>query len=292
MTAELFAIIAPVFVAAGIGFAWARLGQHYETDFVTLMVTRIGTPCLVFSTLTKLSLSPAVFGEIALAAVLALACFAVAGYAVLRATGRSSTVFLPTLMFPNGGNMGLPICLFAFGEAGLALAISVFAVWALAQFTIGYRMAAGRIPLAGLLKTPLIYAVLLALAFMFAEARPPGWIANSTELIGGMTIPLMLVTLGVSLARLQVRRLPLAVGLSVLRLAGGFAVGWALAAVLGLEGIARGVLIIECAMPVAVFNYLFAQLHNRKPEDVAGAVVISTALSFATLPGLLLFVLP
>ena len=59
----------------------------------------------------------------------------------------------------------------------------------------------------------------------------------------------------------------------------------------GLEGVERGVLIIESAMPVAVFNYLFAQRFNRSPEEVAGMVVISTTISFASLPLLLLNVL-
>jgi predicted permease len=44
-------------------------------------------------------------------------------------------------------------------------------------------------------------------------------------------------------------------------------------------------------MPVAVSNYLFAQLYDRQPAEVAGMVLISTALSFATLPLLLLAVL-
>ena len=71
----------------------------------------------------------------------------------------------------------------------------------------------------------------------------------------------------------------------------GFAVGYGLAEALGYEGSARGVLIIECAMPVAVFNYLYAQLPENRPEEVAGTVLVSTVLSFLTLPALLWFVL-
>ena len=54
---------------------------------------------------------------------------------------------------------------------------------------------------------------------------------------------------------------------------------------------ARGVLIVQSSMPVAVFNCLFAQRNQRAPEEVAGLVVISTALSFVTLPLLLWYVL-
>ena len=53
----------------------------------------------------------------------------------------------------------------------------------------------------------------------------------------------------------------------------------------------RGVLIIESAMPLAVFNFLLAARYDRHPEDIAGAILVSTVLSFLTMPALLLFVL-
>jgi predicted permease len=140
-------------------------------------------------------------------------------------------------------------------------------------------------------RVPLLYALPPALAFMFTGAKPPAWLNATTELIGLMTIPLMLITLGVSLAKLAVASLPRSFGLSVLRLLLGFALGVAVAHLFRLEGAARGVLIVQSSMPVAVFNYLFAQRYRRAPEEVAGLVVISTALSFLTLPMLLWFVL-
>ena len=79
--------------------------------------------------------------------------------------------------------------------------------------------------------------------------------------------------------------------MSALRLGLGFAVGLAVATAMGLEGTVRGVVIFESAMPVAVFNYLWAVRYNTAPEVVAGLVLASTALSFVTLPLLLLFVM-
>jgi hypothetical protein len=60
---------------------------------------------------------------------------------------------------------------------------------------------------------------------------------------------------------------------------------------LGLEGAARGVLIIQSAMPAAVFNYLWAQHYGRDAAAVAGVVVLSTALAFVLLPLVLLVAL-
>ena len=56
MFAELFAIIAPLFVGVGIGYVWGRLKRPYDSDLVTSLVFLLGTPCLVFSTLTLLPL--------------------------------------------------------------------------------------------------------------------------------------------------------------------------------------------------------------------------------------------
>ena len=119
----------------------------------------------------------------------------------------------------------------------------------------------------------------------------PPWLANTTRLIGGLTIPLMLLTLGVTLAGLRVTALWRTIALSILRLTMGFSVGYGLATALGFEGVARGVLIVECAMPVAVFNFLFAQRYDRTPSEVAGMVLISTVMAFAMLPLVLALVL-
>ena len=56
---------------------------------------------------------------------------------------------------------------------------------------------------------------------------------------------------------------------------------------LGLPPLAQSVLILQMSMPVAVYNYLFAQRARREPEYVAGLVFCSTLLSFLYLPVLL-----
>ncbi len=291
MFAEIFSIIAPVFLCAGIGLAWAKKGIPYETEFVTRLVTNVGFPCLIFTTLVKVDITPEAMGTMGLASLVTALLFAVIAAPVLRLFRLDQRTFLPSMIFANTGNMGLPIILFAFGEPGLALGISYFAVSAVLLFIFGPAIAAGTTKPAEALKTPLVWAVVVALAVKFAGFTVFPWLFNTIDLLGGFTIPLMLITLGVSLAGLQVKSLPLGVGLSALRLVMGFGVGWGAAAVLGYEGAAKGVLIIECAMPVAVFNYLYAQLHENSPEEVAGTVLVSTVLSFLTLPALLWFVM-
>ncbi|MBC8337917.1 MAG: AEC family transporter [Rhodospirillales bacterium] len=291
MLSQLFSVIAPVFVCAAIGYVWKRQNRPYDADLISALSVNIGTPCLAFYTLTSTNLDPGAFNEMALATLVTLAAFVALYVPALKAVGLSQKAFLPALTFANVGNMGLPLALLAFGEQGLALAISYFAINVVVMFSFGVAVAAGAASWRKLVRLPVLYAVGAALAFLYTGTTPPEWVASTTRILGGLTIPLMLITLGVSLAGLGIRSLPRSFGLSVLRLLSGFAIGWATAEIFGMEGAARGVLILQCAMPVAVFNYLFALQYNNQPEEVAGTVVISTALSFLTLPALLWYVM-
>lgn len=289
--ADLFAVVAPVFVLALVGYVWIRRGQPFDVTVVTALVTTIGVPALIVDTLLGADLTAAALGTMAWAAVLSHAVLLVLGWGAVRLLGRRPSTYLPALIFGNTGNMGLPLCLFAFGEQGLAYAIAYFVVSAVLMFTLGIGLAAGRADFRELGRTPLLWAVGLSVLLMATETDLPRWVENTVHLAGGFTIPLMLVTLGVSLARLKVTSLRVSLFFSVMRLVLGFGVGWAVALLLGLEGVARGVLVIETAMPVAVFNYLWAARYGNQPEEVAGMVLLSTVLAFPALPLMLSTVL-
>jgi predicted permease len=288
---EILGIVAPVFLCAAVGYGWIRLGRPYDRDMITRLITDLGAPCLVFSGLIALDSRSAQLTTIVGAALIAMACFAALGFAVLRTARLPSHTFLPPLVFGNTGNMGLPLCLFAFGDEGLSLAVCFFATVAITHYSVGVWVWSGRVSITELLRTPLFYGTLLGVAVLVADVGVPVWIRNTTQLLGGFTIPLMMITMGVSLAELRLHDLPRTLALSVFRLAMGVTVGFGLAELLGLQGIARGVVVIQCSMPVAVFNYLFAERYGRTPEAVASLVVLSTILAFGLLPFLLGFLL-
>jgi len=271
MTGDLFAIVAPVFLTAAIGFAWERSGRAFDTDFVTGIVLTVATPCLVFSSLTRLG---------------------VAGAVVVRYVFRLSIPsYLPTVMFGNLGNMGVPLAFFAFGDEGLALAVAAFSVHSVAQFTVGISIHAGAVHAKQLIRTPVLWGVLFSLPFMFTRTALPLWTTNTVELLASLVVPLMLLTLGVSLARMHLKRIHRSVGFAFARLLGGLAAGFAIAELFGLDGIVRSVLILQSTMPVAIFNYVFALRYEREPQDVAAAIIVSTVISFATMPFLLILIL-
>ncbi len=292
MLITIFSVITPVFICALLGYGWVKNGLAFDTPFVSRLVMEVGAPCLIFSSFMEQNIDMGAFRQMATAAFASMLLFGVVGSAALYLAKLDQRTWLPSQMFPNVGNMGLPLCLLAFGQEGLALGMTYFMVNTVFGFTIGMMITSGTLSFRELLKNPTFYSVLITLLFLFTDTKPWTWVQNTTKLLGNFTIPLMLIAMGVSLARFQIASVKHSLLISVLRLSMGFLVGLTIATALGLEGVARGITILQSAMPVAVFSYLFAVRYNRSPEEVAGTVVISTLLSFLSLPLLLWFVLP
>lgn len=292
MFAELFAVMAPVLIVAGIGYAWVRSGQAYPTDFVARLVLNVATPCLVLSSLSRTELDMQAFGQMALACVAVSLLMGAVGLLLSRTMAVDWKVLVPAYLFPNTGNMGLPISLYAFGEHGLALAVAFFLMLSVGHFTLGMILSGAERSWRKLLVNPIILSLVAALTMMVLDLELPRWLANTTSLLGGMAIPMMLITLGVSLASIRVQHLGRGMLLGGLRILCGAAAGWLIGMALGLPPLAQGVLVLQSAMPVAVFNYLFAVRANRSPEAVASLVMCSTLLSFALVPLLLAWWMP
>jgi len=292
LLAELFAVIAPIVICASVGFGWARSPLDYPADFVRRMVMWIGTPSLILATLDQVEMPSALLLQTGAAALTIVAITTVTFGILLRGIGLDRAAYLPPLVFPNCGNMGLPVALFAFGDTGLALALAFFVAMTLMHFTVGLVISVGWGQISQVLRTPVVWAALMAVTLHLTGVSLPRWMGNTLSLLGGLTIPLMLITLGVSLASLRVHGMGHTLYLSMLRLLGGAMAGWLVASLFSLEGIARSVVILQAAMPAAVLNYMLALQHGRAAREVAGIVVISTLLSFISLPLLLAWLLP
>jgi predicted permease len=281
---QLLHVVVPTFIVIASGFGWAKLGQRYDTEMVSSLVMNIGGPCLIFATLSSLDISPYLLGRIGAATLVSIILSGLIGSLVLRIAGLHLRDFLSPLIFPNCGNMGLPICLFAYGNTGLALAIIIFAVFVAAQFTIGLWLYSGVVSPLALVKAPFIYAVLLSVFSLIFGLKPHEMILRTTGLLGDLTIPLMLFTLGVSLARMKVLSITRPLLLSILRFGTGLGIGILVSALFGLTSTARGIFILQNTMPVAVFNYLLAERYKRNAGETAELLVASTLLSLLTLP--------
>ena len=285
---QLLDIVLPVFLCIAAGFAWARGKLAFDNAFVTQLVMYVGTPCLLIATFDQVRPEPAAFGQIFLAALTAFVGVGLVSWGLLRLLGLDPRDFLPALTFPNTGNMGLPLVLFAFGPEGLAFGIVVFALSAVGHFTVGISVSRGAFKPRELLTVPILPALTVGILLVVLDLNLPPVLGRTVELLGNLTIPLMLLALGVSLARLPLRRFGRAALLGTLRIGLGAASGFAAAWAFGLGPVATGALVLQCSMPIAVYSYLFAERYGRASADVAGAVIVSTLMTLVAAPVLLL----
>jgi predicted permease len=284
MFAELSGVLLPVFAIGALGYGWRRSGVPFEREFVTRLVLNVAGPCLVVDSLSNLELPLDVVGRMAAGGIAMFVSTVGVSYLILKLARLPVRNFLPALAVGNMGNLGLSVCFFAFGQEGLGLAAAVFVANSIGQFTLTPILLSGSSPWRTLVRTPVIYGAAIGTTLLLGGWSLPGWIGSTVALLGSLMIPLMLLALGHTLGGLRVRRLPFASFWGLIRLMIGLVVAIAVAEVLGLTGMARGVLVLQGAMPSAMFSYLFAARYDRAPDDVAGIVLLSTAWSVVTLP--------
>ncbi|GHC66131.1 AEC family transporter [Neogemmobacter tilapiae] len=284
-------ITAPVAVLALIGFLWVKTGHEYRLEFVTRLSMTLGVPCLIFTALMKTTIDPKALAALSLAALVGYAGLTALFWGLCRVLGLNMRTYLAPLIFGNTGNLGLPLALFAFGEAGLGYAVVIFAVMAVLSFTFGLWLVAGGGSPMRAVKEPMVGATLLGALFLWQGWQTPVWITRSLDLVGQMAIPLMLITLGVAIARIPPQGVFRAVWVSLLRVAICVAVAWGAGVWFGLEPVALAVLVLQLSTPVAVTSYMLAEKYGADAPQVAGLVIISTLLSVVTLPLTLAFLI-
>lgn len=277
-------IVAPVFLLAAVGFAWVRLGGEYRIEFVSRLAMTLAVPALIFTALMKTEIDPGALTTLLVATLAGYAVLTVLFFALVKLLRLEIRTYLAPLIFGNTGNLGLPLALFAFGEAGLGYAVIVFAVMAVWSFTFGiWVVAGGGSPLKAL-REPLVWGTLLGALFLWQGWQTPRFLTNTLELAGQLAIPLMLITLGVAIARLHPAGLWRAALLSLAKLTVSVAVGWLTATAFGLAPEPFAVLVLQFATPVAVTSYMLAERYGADSNAVAGLVVTSTLMSVVSIP--------
>ncbi|MDB2552560.1 AEC family transporter [Paracoccus sp. (in: a-proteobacteria)] len=284
MLPAILAVTAPLFVIIGLGYLWARFKMPFDARTIGALVLQVGTPCLIFSTLTGTGAALSEMGKMVLAAILVIAASSALGALVLRIAGQPLNTYLLVAMHGNSGNMGLPLASMAFGAEGLTLGIVYFTVVAISQNTLGHVVSAGRFDPRAFLRQPVVHASVITVFVLLSGVTVPGWIARTTELLAGIVIPTMLILLGVSLSRLTVADLKLAAAMAVMRFGVGAVAGVGLILALDLGGAEAGVVWMMATMPAAVVSVIFAERYGHSPEKVAGTIVVSTVGTLAGLP--------
>ena len=283
---KLIDVILPVFFVIGIGYYLGKNDPNFNTDFITTLAGNVGTPAMIFYTITSTGVTLETFIEYFTYALIIIGGFAVVGLIVLALMKKDFVSELPPLILPNTGNMGIPICLFAYGTEGLGVASAIASVIILLHFTIGIFLASKKFSLMILVKNGPIYGILISIIFLYFEWDVPGYLENTTFLLTYTTIFLVLMALGVALTRLKVVSWTHAAILGAVRVILGPIIGFVAIKFLNLDGFMAGVLLIQSAMPSAVLTYLVGSMYSKKRavDNIASVIVSSTLMSFITIP--------
>ena len=283
---KLIDVILPVFFVIGIGYYLGKKDPNFNTDFITTLAGNVGTPAMIFYTITSTGVTLEVFIEFFIYALIVIGGFTVVGVIALALMKKDVISELPPLILPNTGNMGIPICLFAYGTEGLGVASAIASVIILLHFTLGVLLAKKSFSLKILITNMPIYGIIAAVIVLFFEWEVPGFILNTTFLLTYATIFLVLMSLGIALTKLKVVSWFNASILSGIRIIIGPVIGFCLIKFLNLSGLAAGVLLIQSAMPSAILTYLVGSMYSerRVVDSIASVIVTSTIMSFLTIP--------
>ena len=284
---KLFEVLFPVFFVVGIGYYLGRKNPNIDTTFITNLAANIGTPAMVIYAVTSTGITFNIFKEYFIYFLIAIILFYLVGLFLLYLLKVKDIIReIPPLILPNTGNMGLPICLFAYGDLGLGVAAAISSLIILMHFTVGVFLADRKFNFEVILKNPPFYSIIFSAIVLYFEIELPRVVVNTTEWLTFATIFLILMSLGVALTRLKVFTLNKAIFSSIARVIIGPIIGFGLIKFFNLNGFAAGVLLIQCSMPSAVLNYLVASIYSPKKivDSVASTIVVSTLMSFITVP--------
>jgi hypothetical protein len=177
----------------------------------------------------------------------------------------------------------MTIALFAYGSIGLELAVIVFMITSMLHFTLGVSIWSGKWSLKFLAKTPVIYAVILGLSINLTNIELPKTFTNTTSVLAGITIPLLLFTMGISLNKISYRLDLKIIFLIVLRILFAISITYLITYLLNINGIAKNVILLQAVLPAPIFTYLFASQYNVEPDKVANYLMTSTIISLFTI---------
>ena len=276
-------IIIPVFLIVAIGYGYARRRPPDLSSFNRISLDVLA-PLLVYSALASRDFAigehvPLLIGGTALILGSGLLAWPLA-----KAFGAQPRTLVPVVMFNNCGNMGLPLALLAFGPANFGAAVALFSVSNLLHFSLGARVTSAAARTRDLLLSPLMVATMLGFFSAFTELRPPPVLLSGLKLLGDAALPLLLFALGVRLTGLTRQGLALGLLGALARPLIGLAIGIPLAWAMGLEGAARGQLLLFAALPPAVIQFMLADRYHQEPEKVAASIMVGNALAVVFVP--------
>ena len=290
MVGQIFNIVFPIFAIVLVGYLYAR--RHLPDMAAANKVNiDIFVPALIFDVLSGKDFNLGDYQLLALGGGLIVLGSGLLAWPIARLLGYRIRTFVPPMMFNNSGNMGLPLALFAFGEAALPAAVMLFIISNTLHFSLGMKMLDSRASLIGLLKIPMLIATIAGLAVAITPIQIPSLLAIPIEMMGQVSIPLMLFSLGVRLIHVDWRAWRIGLAGAIVCPLTGILIALALGTIFQLDDMQYAILLLFGALPPGVLNFMLAERFDQQPELVASIVMIGNLASILVIPGMLYFVL-
>jgi predicted permease len=276
-------VIIPVFLIVAVGYGYARRTPPDLTVFNRIALDVLA-PVLVYSALAAKDFRIADHLPLLAGGTVLILGGGLLAWPLARAFGAQPRTLVPVVMFNNCGNMGLPLALLAFGPANFGASVALFSGSNLFHCSLGARLTSASARTRALLTSPLMIGTALGFLSALTDVRPPDVLLSGLKLLGDALLPMMLFALGVRLTTLT--RAGLALGLlgALARPLIGLAIAIPLAWALGLEGVARGQLLLFAALPPAVMQFMLADRYHQEPDKVAAMIMLGNALAVVFVP--------
>lgn len=290
MLERIIAVLFPVFAISALGY-WVARRNRPNLSQANRLNADVFTPALVFAALSAKSFQLFEQRWLALAMLLVIAASGVLGYLLAKPSRIDARTLMPTLMYGNTANLGIPITVLAFGEAALHSAVLLFVTSMLVQFSFGAWLYGREKWWQQLWRSPLIVAALAGFAVSLSGITvwPP--LLFAIKMVGDISIPLMLFALGARLTEMRGDDFRIGLLGGAIRPAVCMALSWLIGMLVGLQGRDLALLLIYGALPPAVMNFIIAERYAHKPEQMAAIVLVGNLLAVLTMPIALALVL-
>jgi predicted permease len=290
MFSQILEVTLPVFGIALLGYLYGRLNDS-DMDSANRINMNLFVPALLFYVLSEKVPDSPEWQSIALGSVIIVLGSALLSLPLARLLKFRSQIILPSMMFNNSGNLGLPLAALAFGEEMLPFAVVAFVVSTSLHFSLGIWLVSGHLHPMSLLKNPVFLATLAGITAHIADWHTPDLLLPGLEMISRVAIPLMLVALGVRLIHVDLSHWRAGLAGALLCPATGLISAIAAIALLQPTEQMSKILLLFSVLPPAVMNFLLAERYQQAADEVAAMVAFGNLASLAVIPLALAFIL-
>lgn len=273
---KIIEILFPVFTLVLAGFVYGRVYQPGLRG-VNQMILFVFVPALVFDVMSRKDFQVFEYQWLAFGGLAVVLGSGLIAWPVAKLMHYRIRAFLPPMMFNNCGNLGLPLALLAFGDAGLEAMVVLFLISNVLHFTLGRWIFGGIVSWKGFLINPVNIAIFAGLVVNFARIEIPGFMLLPISMLGQIVIPFMLFSLGVRMVNVEGSHLRSGIVGALICPLSGIIPAILISSLIPLTDFQFGMLILFASLPPAVLNYLFAEQYDQDPELVASLVLVGNA---------------